>query len=150
MDGPVLVPCEKLDPIPDVSSGPLPRQCSYVATIYYVLIICGSAVVVVVLPLLKGYLNFGVWFDTSLFAAFWSFLVVEMGLVVICAVVSSLRNHLKMRSLSETFSELFPTIDAAAVGDHVYRSQTGNIPCSVAQQESEGERNIFPKHLNLH
>jgi len=126
MDGPELVPCEKLDPIPNLRGGPLPRFCKHFAMAYYALVLCCSCVAIIIVPkFIPAYVESRVWIETLLFSLFWSVLVVEILLVVFCALVGSVKNLCKNLNLSTTLEELFPTIDAASVDDYVYKNEAG-------------------------
>ena len=126
MDGPELVPCEKLDPLPELGGGPLPRFCVYFAMVYYILVILGSIAVMIIIPkLMPSYVESGVWLETVLLSLFWSVLAVDMLVVFFCAAIGTVKNLCKNLSLTSTLQSLFPTVDAAIVDDYVYRSEAG-------------------------
>ena len=128
MDGPVLVPCEKLDPIPDLGGGPLPRFCVHFAMIYHILLIFGSCIIVVLFPkFFPAYMDSAVWTETVFFAVFWSVLVVEILVVGFCTIFDTAKNLNRNAGTPETLQELFPIVDAATVDDFVYKSEAGRI-----------------------
>ena len=128
MDGPVLVPCETLDPIRPTRKGSLPPQCAQLAMIYYALLFVSSLSTLITLPRLTFFhIDCTLWLETSIFSFFWSFLVIEMLMVFISTLYVTVRNKLQNYSLIEIASDLFPTVEAASVDDYVYKSQTGGF-----------------------
>ena len=146
MDGPELVPCEKLEPIPDLGGGPLPRPCAYFAMVYYFLVIIASCVAIYMMPsYVSEFVDDEIWVETALFSAFWSLLVVEILFIGLCSFVSTLKDVIQNKSLVGSLHHLFPTVDAAIVDDFVYKSETGEQSAHPSQEHSKRK---FPGEAN--
>nr|CAB3258556.1 polycystic kidney disease 1-related protein-like [Phallusia mammillata] len=142
MDGPELVPCEKLDPIHQAKTAPLPRQCSFIAWAYYVatLLICALCTVYGAEKYLVD-TDFDRWIETSCFALFWTVVVIEILFVFVSTFVATLRSFLSRSSEQSTLEELFPTVDSAQVDDYAYKyySEYGVVSDADSDTITESE-----------
>jgi len=127
MDGPELVPCEKLEPMPKMRSGYLPRACTWVGWAYYALtgVISAFCAIYGVAKYL-GDTDFDVWMETWCFALFWTVVAVEVIVVLVMSVLASIWDVVTKRSLHTTLEELFPTVDSAPVDDYAYKDYSKN------------------------
>ncbi|XP_076802318.1 uncharacterized protein LOC143446536 isoform X2 [Clavelina lepadiformis] len=122
MDGPILVPCEKLAPLPQTWSGLLPPECVHVGWVYYVTAsIIACAVVIYGAANVMEDIDVGIWLETVFFALFWTLLVIEVLVIFMSSFVSTCVSLFMDTELSEVLPNLFPSVEVAAVDDYSYK-----------------------------
>ncbi|XP_078490102.1 uncharacterized protein LOC101242725 isoform X2 [Ciona intestinalis] len=159
IDAPVIVPCEKLEPIPKMQFAPLPRKCSYVAWTYYSIVSIVSFVVVMYgAAYLMRYENCLKWFETSFSSLFWTLFVLETTLVLLTAIFSTILDWKTNRDISQTLQDLFPTVDSAPVDDYAHKSQIDTMnnnvvleepdPCEIKSMLRERRRSRYLRNIS--
>nr|XP_039263739.1 uncharacterized protein LOC120339640 [Styela clava] len=132
MDGPELVPCEKLEPIPQDFSALLPRGCRKLAWLYYALAcLCSCGVTIYgSLILIRSY-DLGPWLECIMFAAICVLVLVEGLLIFIFAMLASIYSSLKWMLSDEPLwnmlDRMFSTSDVSSVTENsldVYTDST--------------------------